>query len=785
MRRVIAVLSSAAVMLGAAVWGVLLTPVSALAACPVSGCGGGGGGTYPTTLTVTRVAAVSSGTPTTDVGYVKSDESTPAIDCGTACSFSYDTDGTNVEPVTAYPLNGWTFSSWSGCASVSGATCTPAGDAADNVTATFVDTSAPSLALSSPPAAGTHVRSVSLTATDSDNDRVKTLQWLVKAGGSQVSNGSPLNSPGGTVAHTFDLSGLSDGTYTFGVQATDYSNNVSFRGVSLVLDRTVNAPTVTSPVENGWVPTTQPQLVFGGVDSDAQAYCSTSAASTLVACTSPWAAPEPLPQGANQMSVRAIDGAGNFASRTIDVNVDSVHPSAAFAAAAPADNAVTSDSTPTYDFTFDGTGSLASAECHADTDAPVGCYTDGTSGTFTTPVLAEGTHTVHVVVVDQAGNATPMTRTVKVDLTDPVVALTGGPADGATVTVDHATYGYAATDDNLGTVTCAVDAVVTACDSGSLPVTGLTPGAHTVTVSAIDQAGNASSVSRQITYTPPAASFIESATSVAPGAPVSFDASASSSPAGVQSYAWDFGDGTSATGMTVSHVYSSTGAFVPTLTIHDGAGAQATKAGAPVTVRFRSSLSFARQSTLRYGSSRSLHATLAVGGASAVGRQVTLLARPAGARTWSNVATVTTRTGGVASVSVHPRATTAYRWTYAGDDATFSTGSSSRTVAVAYVVTASLTKTHIGLGATTTLWGTVRPSSAGQRVTVQRKSGRHWLSVATVRLAKQRLPSGRRGVGFVYRYRGGHRGTVVLRVVRASTSTLAQGISSARTLRVG
>jgi PKD repeat protein len=60
----------------------------------------------------------------------------------------------------------------------------------------------------------------------------------------------------------------------------------------------------------------------------------------------------------------------------------------------------------------------------------------------------------------------------------------------------------------------------------------------------------------------------------------SFDASATTN-GGVAcnsscTYAWDFGDGTSGSGMTVTHVYRTQGSFVAVLTVTDTRGAQST-----------------------------------------------------------------------------------------------------------------------------------------------------------------------------------------------------------------
>src|SRR3989344_5427306 len=61
-----------------------------------------------------------------------------------------------------------------------------------------------------------------------------------------------------------------------------------------------------------------------------------------------------------------------------------------------------------------------------------------------------------------------------------------------------------------------------------------------------------------------------------PGVSVNFDASGSYDPDGtIVSYAWDFGDGNFGNGVTVSHSYTTDGAYTVTLTVTDNGGAVA------------------------------------------------------------------------------------------------------------------------------------------------------------------------------------------------------------------
>jgi len=76
---------------------------------------------------------------------------------------------------------------------------------------------------------------------------------------------------------------------------------------------------------------------------------------------------------------------------------------------------------------------------------------------------------------------------------------------------------------------------------------------------------------------PPVASFTVTPSAPTVGVPASFDGTASRDFDGsIVSYAWDFGDGTNATGATASHTYSAIATYLVSLTVMDDAGVTGT-----------------------------------------------------------------------------------------------------------------------------------------------------------------------------------------------------------------
>jgi PKD repeat protein len=117
-----------------------------------------------------------------------------------------------------------------------------------------------------------------------------------------------------------------------------------------------------------------------------------------------------------------------------------------------------------------------------------------------------------------------------------------------------------------------------------------TVGAYQVSLTVTDSRGAQATTTQSVTVaasTPPTAAFVMSPTPVGINQDVFFNAEQSRAtlPRTIVNYGWNFGDGRTATGITVSRSFSTAGTYNIILTVTDDAGAVSTPpATLPLTV---------------------------------------------------------------------------------------------------------------------------------------------------------------------------------------------------------
>lgn len=141
------------------------------------------------------------------------------------------------------------------------------------------------------------------------------------------------------------------------------------------------------------------------------------------------------------------------------------------------------------------------------------------------------------------------------------------------------------------------------------------PGTWTVKLIGTDVSPDGESVSLNTVQLPhvnaaPTANIAASTLGGTAPVTVSFDGSGSFDPDGsVTSYSWNFGDGTTATGATVSHTFTHGGTYPVTLTVTDNSGAQGF-AVTTITVREPAQLAYTGVTSADYADSPTLSAIL-------------------------------------------------------------------------------------------------------------------------------------------------------------------------------
>jgi hypothetical protein len=165
--------------------------------------------------------------------------------------------------------------------------------------------------------------------------------------------------------------------------------------------------------------------------------------------------------------------------------------------------------------------------------------------------------------------------------------------------------------------------------------------------------------------------------------------------------------------------------------------------------------------------------------------EVRLVSRTDRSSPFRAVTTRYTNANGAVSVKLRPTVNTQFEWRMIGDPRHAGATSAVRTVWVAAAVKVALTRAHAGRGQIVDLFGTVTPKAAGQVVYLERKVGSRWELVGRhAVIARQRMPNGKRTLGFVMAVPTTKPGTTTYRVLRKATGGNVAGTSKPMTISI-
>ncbi|WP_134670890.1 PKD domain-containing protein [Halorussus marinus] len=294
--------------------------------------------------------------------------------------------------------------------------------------------------------------------------------------------------------------------------------------------------------------------------------------------------------GEYRARVTVADAAGNTDAAAANVTVE---------ADAPPEAAVTvATDAPTEGFrtvldataTVDDVG-VASYRWDLDGDGEIERTTDGPRTGYV--YNESGTYEASVTAVDRGGSEDTATVSVSVGADEspaPTIEV-AAPADP--VRGEQFVFEAGNTTDDTGIDTYRWAFGDNATATGETVTHRFdAAGSYEVALEATDEGGNAATATVDVEVlapdeTPPTAAASADPPTVEAGASVTLDAADATDDRRIASYRWAFGDGSTGSGETASHIYDEPGTYTATVTVTDAAGNAATANATVEVVRAR------------------------------------------------------------------------------------------------------------------------------------------------------------------------------------------------------
>jgi VCBS repeat-containing protein len=336
---------------------------------------------------------------------------------------------------------------------------------------------------------------------------------------------------------SFTTATLSNGTHPLSVTVTDAAGNTSAASATVSITVDTVAPTastliITNDITSTPVPgggsTNDTTPTLSGVaeaGSRVSIFDGTTLLGTAMAGSNgTWTfTTAVLTQGTHPLSVTVTDTAGNVSGTTsASVVIDTVAPVAVTNLVAANNNGSTAVTIPTNGITNDstplltGSGEIGARISVYDGTTLLGTTTVGSNGTwsFITTALSNGPHTLNVTATDAAGNVSPnASTTLTIDTVAPTASTLTITDDAGSTPITLTNGAYTRDTTPVLSGTAEVGAIVTLYDGtialGSVTVgaggtwtyttTALANGAHPLSVTVTDAAGNVSTGNTAVT----------------------------------------------------------------------------------------------------------------------------------------------------------------------------------------------------------------------------------------------------------------------------------------------